>query len=84
LKRLKKVNRRDLAVFQPYIRRCREPKNKYTHFFRERPLSEKQLEMKYLGQSMNKLALKVSILMDCAVKNEFDRIMNSGFVLSAK
>lgn len=33
---------------------------------------------------MSKLASKVKILMDCASKNEFDRMMNTGFILSAK
>jgi hypothetical protein len=83
-KRLKNSTRLALAAFHPYIRHCRSAKYKYSHFFTERALNEKQLEMKYLGQTMNKLASKVKILMDCAVKNEFERLMNSGFVLSAK
>jgi hypothetical protein len=84
LKRLKKLNRHDVAVFRPYMRRIRGLKHKYTYFFRNKALSERQLEMKYLGQSMNKLASNVSILMDCAVKNDFDRMMNSRFILTAK
>lgn len=83
-KRLKNPTRLALVAFQPYIRHCRNAKYKYTHFFRDRTLNEKQLEMKYLGQTTSKLASKVKILMDCAVKNEFDRLMNSGFILTAK
>jgi len=60
-----------MATFQPYIRHCRHAKHKYMHFFTERTLNERQLEMKYLGQTMSKLASKVKILMDCATKNEF-------------
>lgn len=71
MKRQKQVDRHVLNIFRPFTRLHKKPTSKYTHFYLKGGLTQKQLEMRYLGQTMNKLASKVRILIDCATRNEF-------------
>lgn len=84
IKRLKNVNRHTKSVMGPYHRVSRQSKTKFTHFFKDSQLTQRMLENKYKSQTQNKLAAKVHILFDCAIRNEFDRLMSSGFVLTSK